>query len=215
MIDINPAIVSVPMSKRIINEQQVLSLYYSNKSIEALLDEDVALAYAYTRQALLTDSSSTIAWNNLGVLYARIEALAYAKKAYEVAIMLHDATHSAKSNLARIYNRLGDIERAEQLEAEVSGYRDANPYYHQSLADIDLRSGEFAAAIAHLEDAVARKHNEQLFYHELAIAHQQLGNEQAVIDNLTKARRYARGQEKARFSGKLQAFQEHVEAGLQ
>lgn len=161
------------------------------------------------------DSNSTIAWNNLGELYARVDALDYAKGAYEVAILLHDSTHSAKSNLARIYSRLGDTARAEQLEAEVRTYREANPYYHQSLADIDLRSGEFAAAIVHLEDAVARKHNEQIFYHELAIAYQQLGNEQAVIDNLTKARRYARGLEKARFSGKLQAFQEHVEARLQ
>ncbi len=212
VIDINPAIVSVPLRKRVIDETQVRSLYYSNKSIEALLDGDLGLAYAYTREALRTDSNSAIAWNNLGVIYARVNALELAREAYTVATLMDEETYSAKSNLARTARRLGDVELADQLDEVVRAFRDANPYYHQSLAEIDLRSGAFTQAITHLEDAVARKHNEQIFYHELAIAHQHLGNDTAVIDNLAKARRYARGQEKARYSGKLKAFQELLES---
>lgn len=68
VVDINPAIVSMPLKRQKISDQQVLSLYYSNKSMEFLLNQDMGQAYAYTREALLTDPTSTAAWNNLGQL---------------------------------------------------------------------------------------------------------------------------------------------------
>jgi hypothetical protein len=62
--------------------------------------------------------------------------------------------------------------------------------------------------MGHLQTAIAHKHNEQFFYHQLAIVNQQLGDREAVIENLIRARRYARGSEKARFSGKLKTLEE-------
>jgi hypothetical protein len=49
------------------------------------------------------------------------------------------------------------------------------------------------------------------FYHELAIAHQKLGHDDKVIQNLRKARRHAKGAQKQRFSGKLEDLQALVE----
>lgn len=212
VVDINPAIVSMPLKRRIISEQQVLSLYYSNKSMEHLLKQDLSLAYAYTRKALLSYPSSVTAWNNLGVLYSRIGQLDYASSAFLRAIELDEDAYSARSNLANVYQRQGKPELAAAMAASVNEFRLQNPYYHQSLAEESLTGGNYAQAIVHLGNAVARKHNEQHFYHKLAIAHQKLGNDDEVVENLSFARRHARGAEKVRFAGKLKALQEMVEA---
>lgn len=212
VIDISPAIVSMSFRRQVLNDAQVLSLYYSNKSMQALLASDLGGAYHFTRLALQTDAESSAAWNNLGVLYGRIDQLDLAADAYRRAIFYNPDVHSARSNLAAIYRRQGETARADALDASVAVIVEQNPYYHQSLADRAMQAGDHAGAIQHLNDAVARKSNEFLFYHELAIAHQKLGHHQEVIDNLTAARRYARGAERTKFSGKLQALRQLAEA---
>lgn len=205
--DINPAVTGSQIRRQIIDEQQVLSLYYSNKSMEFLLDEDLATAYAYTRQALLSDPDSAVAWNNLGVLYSRVDQADFSIAAYQRAILLDEQMNSAKSNLANLYREQGKAELAQQLENQIAAYRDQNPYYHSALADSSLDTGDYEQAISQLRAALDRKNNEHYFYHQLAIANQQLGDMDAVVENLSRARRYARGTEKLRFAGKLRALE--------
>lgn len=205
--DINPSITGVAIRRQRISEQQVLSLYHSNKSMEFLLDEDLATAYAHTREALLVDPDSAVGWNNLGVLYSRVDQAELSIAAYQRAILLDEKTNSAKSNLANLYRSQGQIGLAQALETQLAEYRNQNPYYHSALADSSIETGEYEQAISQLRAAVSKKQNEHYFYHQLAIVNQQLGDMDAVVENLTNARRYARGSEKVRFSGKLKALE--------
>lgn len=207
-MDISPAVISSQSRHDRLDDYQVLSLYYSNKAIQALLDDDLNLTYAYTREALRTDADSVVAWTNLGVVYSRKGQLRLAEEAYHNALLLDGDAHSAQSNLASIYRRQGRTEEAATLEASVAELKAQNPYYHQLLADTAMDAGDIEQAIGHLEDAVALKHNEFLFYHKLAIAHQRLGNAEQVMENLVKARRHSRGEDRSRFSGKLQALRD-------
>lgn len=209
--DINPAVLSINSGRRKISEQQVVSLFYSNKSIEALLDQDLPLAYAYTKEALEADPDSSIAWNNLGVIYARVGQQGYSTEAYERAIELDETMYSAKSNLANSYRASGRRQEADSIEQEIESFRSQNPYYHSALAENSIAAGEYSDAVAHLEEAVANKRNEHFFYHQLAIVNQQLGDRDAVVENLDRARRYARGSDKTRFAGKLKALEELAE----
>lgn len=204
--DINPAVLSIHSGRRRITKQQVTSLFFSNKSIEALLDQDLPLAYAYTRKALESDPDSSIAWNNLGVLYARVGRQDSSIASYERAIALDELMYSAKSNLANSYRSSGQEEKAASIELEIEAFRNQNPYYHSALAEGSIAAGELQDAMHHLQEAVANKRNEHFFYHQLAIVSQQLGDRDAVIENLNRARRYARGSEKTRFAGKLKAL---------
>ena len=206
--DINPAVLSINSGRKRITEQQVVSLFYSNKSIEAMLDQDLPLAYVYTKHALEADPDSSIAWNNLGVLYARVGVQDSSMAAYERAIELDDKLYSAKSNLANSYRSNGQTLQAESIEQEIESFRNQNPYYHSALAEGSVAAGNFLDAIDHLQDALEHKPNEHFFYHQLAIVNQQIGDREAVIENLNRARRYARGTEKTRFAGKLKALEE-------
>lgn len=206
--DINPAVLSINSGRKRITERQVVSLFYSNKSIEALLDEDLPLAYVYTKHALEADPDSSIAWNNLGVLYARVGKQDSSIAAYERAIALDDIMYSAKSNLANSYRASGHMLQAEFIEQEIESFRNQNPYYHSALAEGSIAEGDLQDAKDHLQEAVEHKPNEHFFYHQLAIVSQQMGDREAVIENLNRARRYARGSEKTRFAGKLKALEE-------
>ncbi|MBL4581794.1 MAG: tetratricopeptide repeat protein [Gammaproteobacteria bacterium] len=206
--DINPAVLSINSGRKRITEQQVVSLFYSNKSIEALLDRDLPLAYVYTKRALEADPDSSIAWNNLGVVYARVGQQGISIAAYERSVELDDKMYSAKSNLANSYRANGQEQQAALIEQEIESFRNQNPYYHSALAESSIAAGDLDDALDHLQEAVARKRNEHFFYHQLAIVNQQMGDREAVIENLNRARRYARGSEKIRFAGKLKALEE-------
>lgn len=206
--DINPAVLTINSGRKRITEQQVISLFYSNKSIEALLNHDLPLAYVFTKHALEADPDSSIAWNNLGVLYARVGNPDFSMAAYERAIALDDKLYSAKSNLANSYRANGQPSQAELIEQEIESFRNLNPYYHSALAEGSIATGDLQDAMDHLQEAVEHKPNEHFFYHQLAVVNQQMGDREAVIENLNRARRYARGSEKTRFAGKLKALEE-------
>lgn len=205
--DVNPAVVSMQARTRILSEREVLSLFYSNKSVESLLNDDLSLSYYYTKLALQTDAGSVVAWNNLGVLYNRVKQSRLSIAAYERAIALDDEMFTAKSNLANSYRAVGEVGRAVVLEREVENFREQNPYYHSSLAEARMSEGDYRKAIDHLRTALDQKHNEHFFYHLMAQANLQLGDMDAVVENLGRARRYARGSEKIRFSNKLRQLE--------
>ena len=210
--DINPAIVSVRIKRKIIDEQHVLSLFYSNKSIEKLLQEDLGAAYQYSKAAVFAYPDSALAWNNLGVLYNRVDQPDLAIATFERAIDLDDGALSAKSNLARLYNDKGMLDKAAILEDEVASFRNQNPYYHSALAEESFAEGDLGTAKSQLESAIERKHNEFYFYHQLAKVNQQLGDMDSVFANLRSARRHARGEDRTRFSGKLKQLEELLTA---
>lgn len=206
--DVNPAVVSMRTRRQIISENEVISLFYSNKTIEHLLRSDLAAAYAYTKLALQTYPESSLAWNNLGVLYSRVNQTELAIAAYEIAISADDNAYSARSNLARLYRRTGQENLARGLEREIARFRESNPYYHASLAEAELEKGNLQQARSLYREALQRKHNEQHFYHQLAIISQALGNNEEVKEHLRSAQRYARGEDRARFANKLQALED-------
>lgn len=208
--DINPAIVSMRSRRKIIDEQAVLSLFYSNRSVEMLIAEDLAAAYVYTKSALQTDPASSVAWNNLGVLYNRVDRPDMAEKAFQLAIANDDRAYSAMSNLAGTYRNRGKIDAAVSLENQIEEFRAQNPYYHAAMAERDFEAGDLDSARQHLLDALDRKHNEQNFYHRLAIIALQQGDYEAVMQYLGRAQRFARGEDKARFAGKIAALEDLI-----
>jgi tetratricopeptide (TPR) repeat protein len=206
--DVNPAVVSMRTRRQIISEQEVISLFYSNKTIEHLLQSDLAAAYAYAKVALQTFPQSSLAWNNLGVLYSRVNQTELAEAAYQIAVSADDNAYSARSNLARLYRRIGQEESAKDLERQIANFRESNPYYHAALAEAEMEKGNLLGAQSLYREALQRKHNEQHFYHQLAIISQALGDDEEVKEHLRSARRYARGEERTRFANKLQALED-------
>ncbi|MDP1930751.1 MAG: hypothetical protein Q8L60_04780 [Gammaproteobacteria bacterium] len=191
VVDLNPRIVVDAYRTETLQDHQVLSLYYSNKAAEALFENQLGLAYQYAKHAVLADSSSATALNTLGVLYGRVNQTALARAAYTTAIAMDPDADSARSNLASLYNRIGEARSAEQMQERLKQRRERNPYYHYNMGEDMRQAGAWMDAIVHYRAAIRRKKEEQLFYLSMAEAQLRLQQLRDAERSLRQAERYA------------------------
>ncbi len=146
-----------------VSDRYALALFYTNRGAEALLEGHYANSFVNLREALRTDASVAGAWENLGLLYARLEQWDYAEAAYLQALAISPDAPTALTNLATLYDRTGDT-RAETVRERVAHVEQRNPYYHYFRALDDYRHGRFEDALAAVGKALRLKRDEPDFY---------------------------------------------------
>lgn len=189
--DLNPEIARDAYRSRDITDSQALSLFYSNRSVEKLVSGDQEEATRLGLLAARVDPESSVAWNNLGVLFSRAGKLEEAKESYLAALRLDPNSASSANNLERIYRRLGEDDKAEAMAQQIAIYRKRNPYYHYAMGATKLEYGYLEDALEHFEDAIDRKDNERLFYYRLAETQMKLGKYRRASRSLETARMYS------------------------
>jgi len=213
VVDLNPRIVVDEYRTEILTDHQVLALFYANKAAEALFANKLGLAYQYTKHAVLADPASATALNTLGVLYGRVEQTALARDAYLAAIAADADADSARSNLAALYRRMGEVNSASDEQQRLNRRRERNPYYHFTLGEEKLQAGQWEEALAHYRDAVRRKKDEQLFYLSQVQAHLSLGDQREAQRALQLAERHADRDNAERLAQLQQAVQAGTATG--
>ncbi len=146
-----------------VSDRYALALFYTNRGAEALLEGDYSRSFVNFREALRTDASVAGAWENLGLLYARLERWDYAEAAYLQALAISRDAPTALTNLATLYEKTGD-ERAEAYRERVARVELRNPYYHYFRALGNYGQGRFEDALAALGKALRLKRDEPEFY---------------------------------------------------
>ena len=127
--------------RRIISDSYAKALYYNNIGAEALLANELPMAWAYLVTATNTDPDLTDPWINLGVVFGRNEQLADAELVYQTALQIDDSEYSAMNNLYEVYLVQENLEAAENLRVKVEKYREKNPYYLMKLSEESLEQG--------------------------------------------------------------------------
>lgn len=191
-VDFNIADFRASYDRRILSDDQALAQYYNNVGVERMQQGDTAGALANFRKAVTdNDRNFSPAWTNLGTLYVRHSQFAYAEAAYVEALRADRGNLVAMSNLAHLYERLGDVDRASAYRRKAARHRWRNPYYRYQLARQAYDAGKYRAAIAHLKYAISQKRNEDRFYALLGMSYRQEGDERAARRWLEKAREVA------------------------
>jgi len=131
------------------------------------------------------------AWANLGTLYLRAGHPAHAEAAYLQAVKANSSDLVAMSDLARLYEQLGDRERAAAYKKRVIHHRNLNPYYRYELARQAYVGKDFVAAISHLKYAIRKRPKEDQFYFLLGACYLEKGDTRAAERWLAKAREVA------------------------
>lgn len=180
VVDFNNSEVKDTYTRRSISDRRASALYYSNIGVYYLQRDQYRNAFAFMRKGLLTDPEFHDLWINLGALYSRVGELRYAERAYLEAIR-HDRSMIGFSNLARVYEQLGNEVLAAQYRQEVARYRANNPYYRYHLAQQAMERGAFLDAIKQLEAAVRLKPVEDEFHFLLGVAHLRAGDLQKAV----------------------------------
>ena len=155
---------------RRLSDAEANAQYYNNLGADALIAQDIGLAYAYFSKALETDSSLSYIWSNIGVILRRNGQTEDAILAYQTALEMEPDQSVALNNLHVIYTEDGNPAAAEELEARVERNRRKNPYYMQYLAELAIEEMRYGDAIGLAKKAIRMDAGEYRFYYTLAQA---------------------------------------------
>jgi len=192
VVDFNIADFKASYEMRTISDAMALAQFYNNVGVERMLAGDRAAAVACFRTAI-TDAGSgfSSAWTNLGTLYLRNGHPAHAEAAYLQALDVNDSDLVAMSDLAHLYEREGDLERAAAYRKKVARHRWLNPYYRFELARRAYAAQHYDEAIAHLKYATRERPKEDRFWHLLGLCYLGKGDLTAARRWLSKAEEVA------------------------
>jgi Flp pilus assembly protein TadD len=191
VVDFNMEDFRTAYDRRQISDARALAHYYNNVAVERMQAGDAGPALSYFRRATLHDPLFSPAWTNLGILYLRKGHPSHAEAAYLQALKAEGGDLVAMSNLANLYERRGDRERAATYRSRVSRHRERNPYYRLQLAREAFLAQDYDLAIRHLDYAVRRKPDEDRFCFLLGLSHMKKGNQPAARRWLDRAREVA------------------------
>jgi Flp pilus assembly protein TadD len=204
-VDFNIADFRTIYDRRLIQDERALAHFYNNKGVELMQAGELLAALANFRKAITVDERSFApAWANLGILYLRQGHLEYAEASFIQALKVNPEDEMAMSNLAGLYKRMGDLDRARMFDKKVMRHRLRNPYYRSQLARKAIEDGDYDTAVGHLKYAVGKKKNEDRFYHLLGLCHLKMGDEATAQMWLERAQKVAASDAlKRKYAGKI------------
>ena len=205
VVDFNIADFKASYEMHKISDTRARAHYYNNIGVARMQAGDTASALACFRRAIAdNDRGFAAAWTNLATLYQRKGHLAHAEAAYLQALKASKWDLVAMSNLARLYERIGDRERAATYQKKVVYHRLCNPYYRYSLALDALATGDLDAAIGHLKFAIRKRPKEDQFCLQLGLTYLKKGDARSARRWLARAQEVAATDAlKRRYSSKI------------
>jgi tetratricopeptide (TPR) repeat protein len=189
---------------RVIDEAEVVAMYYNNRAAELLAAGRVGDAYWWARAAIAADPRFLAGYNTLGVVYQRRGLPAQAERVFATVIERDPGHTRAMHNLVQVLGDLGRNGERDALAARLVRLEPDPPYRFFELGQRAWRNGDYRAARDWFAKEVARADYSHEFHFWLAVAHYQLGEiddarrhlQLAVVNSATPG-------ERALYAGKL------------
>jgi len=176
---------------RKLSDREAEAQFYNNLGVDALIDNDLAMAYGYFLASIELVPDLAYVWSNLGVVFRRNEQAEDAKLAYRNALEIEPEHSVSLNNLYLIYEEEGDLEAAELMATQVERLRRKNPFYLHYLAQVANEEQRYGDAVGLLNRAIRLDGTEYRFHHTMARSQQLLGNSEKAQSSLDRARRLA------------------------
>jgi len=183
------------MPAKKISKSKVLALFYNNKGAEALIKKHFTVAYAYFREALLTEPYLVEALTNLGVLYHRSDKNKYAENAYITALSINKSDTTVLENLAYLYSTTDRQKQADKILSRVIEDRKNNPFYHFHLGELEVENQNWEKAKKHYKKAISLNKKQHHFYFSLAKIYFLQGDIELSKKYMARAKKYTPTQE--------------------
>ena len=193
-----------PHSARPIPDQRAFAQYYSNIGSQHLVEGNSAEAFRYYVKAVKTDPRSSLAWSNLGVLYSKNRQFEAAEASYLQGLgvtrgLKDTSAQTIMNNMASLYYKTGDTEKAAFYKAQVASFREKNPYFKYAAAKRAYYDASYEKSVKNFKSAIRLKDDEPLFYYGLTLAYLKMGETEKAKKNIEKAMRYSWDDEKKRY----------------
>jgi tetratricopeptide (TPR) repeat protein len=139
-----------------------------DKANESILLQDFKKGLQHLQKAITIAPRYVTAYNNLGVLYARMNDVAHEQEALEKAVSLDDHFALALLNLGRLCIQQKNFLKAESLLGKAVGIEPTNPESLMLLADAEYMDEHYDAAISNARQAHAVAPDHPSFAHYIA-----------------------------------------------
>jgi len=140
-------------------------------------------------------------------LYASQSRYDYARLAYEQALGVKPSDKSAMTNLAHLYDEIGNPAKAAEYRTRIAHYEAINPYYHYGLAESAYQAADYPTALAEIRRAIELKADDHRFFFLEGLVHYRMGNIGDARSSLAVAERLTdEDAVKQRYASKLAAL---------
>ena len=186
VVDFDMSSYNVEYHRRVITDRAALAQFHNNMGVYWLGDNEPASAFLHLRKALELGGEKGYMWANLGTLFRREGLHEEAESAFLIAIDI-DQNATALSNIARLYDELGEGELAAFYSSQVEIFRRKNPYYLYDLAEKSYAGSDYTEAEHLMLVAIRLRGDEHMFHRLLALSYAQMGQPQKARVSLQRA----------------------------
>jgi tetratricopeptide (TPR) repeat protein len=194
VVDFLPAPAADTLGKRLLSEDQIVSMFQNNRAAEALVDGRFDDAYWWARAAVARNPASAMPLNTLAVVYDRHGDKRMAERVYRAALQREPENLITLRNLEPVLAALGKTDEAQAIARRVASLEPVPPfqYFHQGVAAYQERQYDKARDLFRREIKRAPYNDE--FHFWLAATYLQLNrlgdarNELALaVENSTQS----------------------------
>lgn len=203
VVDFNLRDYNRELHRRVLSDRDAKARYHNNMGVHWMNEGDSARAFANLKKAIALRPSTGYFWTNLGTLYRRENHLDAAESAYLVAVEIDDEP-VANSNLARLYEGLGEPQLATWYRHRVDLFRAKNPYYLFHLAEQAYANKDYDEARGLLLKALHSDTKDHRIYRLLGLTHLQQGDRWLAKKRFRQAAALAEGEARERYNHKLE-----------
>jgi len=168
-----------------LSDDGILARFYNNLAAEYLAQDDLTLAYAYFKAAVLADPGYSPSYSNLAQLYTRKGFLRSAEQLLLHAIALSDDADIALRSLHQLLISQGRESEAVKYTEILHARQEKDPYYWLGVGLDQLQRGNYRKAISALEHAQELTRGFQEVHRYLAIAYWRAGNQPQAKNQLS------------------------------
>ena len=194
IVDFNQTQPEGEVRSQIISDAHAASLFSANIGVKRMSARDYEGAFSHLRRAIETYPANRVAWNNLGVLYSRLEKFHESTSAFETALAIDPNDKTAWTGLAVVLKSVGQVDEAEAYARKIRRYRNGNPYFHYAVATDAYRSQSYAEALKAIQSAISLKKSDARFFTLQASVARVLGDDVLADKSLRLAKRKFRAQ---------------------
>ena len=187
VVDINMQEYEKYYPQREVDDRIVAALYYNNRGMELMLAGDVLQSFRHLLKALELAPELPYIWTNLGTLYREQGRYAEAEIAYRLALERDPDNLVAISKAERNYSDLGDARMSAYFRERAVAFRQKNPYYLYSMAQNDLRKGNYVVALTSIQTAISRYNKEHRFFFLQGLIYSALADRKQADASFKKA----------------------------
>ena len=207
VVDFNTADYRGTFPRRLVSDRVAFALFYNNRGVEAMRAGNLESAFSNFKLAVDKTAAVASVWVNLGALYSRQRHYESARAAYETALTVDPNDKSALTNLARVYDELGNSELAAVYRQRIRLHENLNPYHHYTLAESAYQGGDYGDALREIRSAISLKRDDHRFYFLEGLIHYRLGDVSEARSSIAMAERLSdEDAVKQRYASKLAAL---------